>query len=121
KLILYKVNRIFGVPGVFHDLPECFIMCETKQPRRTMIILENITMTDFSKHLRRTKTIVFPFGTIEEHGSHLPLNTDSLIIHEALRRLKRKKEFFLAPVVDYGVCTTNKDHPGTLSITPETL
>src|SRR5271169_6638779 len=86
-----------------------------------MIILENITMTEFSRYLRRTKTIVFPFGTIEEHGSHLPLNTDSLIIYEALRRVKRKKEFFLAPVVDYGVCTTTKDHPGTLSISPETL
>lgn len=86
-----------------------------------MIVLENITMQEFKKYLRQTKTIVFPFGTLEEHGSHLPLNTDSLIIHEALRRVKRKKEFFVAPVVDYGVCTTTKDHPGTLSITPETL
>ena len=86
-----------------------------------MIILENITMTDFTKNLRRTKTIVFPFGTIEEHGSHLPLNTDSLIIYHALRRVKREKEFFVAPVVEFGVCTTTKDHPGTLSITPETL
>ncbi|MGD0280966.1 MAG: creatininase family protein [Dissulfurispiraceae bacterium] len=86
-----------------------------------MIILENITMTEFSKYLRQTKTIVFPFGTIEEHGSHLPLNTDSLIIYEALMRVKRKKQFFVAPVVDYGVCTTTKDHPGTLGISPETL
>lgn len=86
-----------------------------------MIILENITMTKFKKYLRQTRTIVFPFGAIEEHGSHLPLNTDSLIIHEALKRVKRKKEFFLAPVVDYGVCTTTKDHPGTLSISAETL
>jgi len=86
-----------------------------------MIVLEDITMQEFKKYLRQTKTIVFPFGTIEEHGSHLPLNTDSLIIYEALRRVKRKKEFFVAPVVDYGVCTTTKDHPGTLSISPETL
>ena len=86
-----------------------------------MIELENITMKEFSNGLRRTRTIVFPFGTIEEHGEHLPLNTDSLIILEALRRMKRKKEFFLAPVLDYGVCTSNKDHPGTLSISPETL
>jgi creatinine amidohydrolase len=31
------------------------------------------------------------------------------------------KKFFLAPVVQYGVCTTTKDHPGTISISPETL
>lgn len=86
-----------------------------------MYILENITMNEFKKFLRQTKTIIFPFGTIEEHGRHLPLNTDSLIIQETLKLVAKRKRFFLAPVVYYGVCTTTKDHPGTISITPETL
>jgi creatinine amidohydrolase len=86
-----------------------------------MYVLEHITMPEFRKYLKTTKTIVFPFGTIEEHGRHLPLNTDSLIITEALREVAKKRNFFLAPVVTYGVCTTTKDHPGTISITPETL
>lgn len=86
-----------------------------------MIILENITMTEFKKYMKQTKTIVFPFGTIEEHGSHLPLNTDSLIIQEVLKLVAKRKKFFLAPVVYYGVCTTTRDHPGTISISPETL
>ncbi len=86
-----------------------------------MIILENITMREFRKYLKQTKTIVFPFGTIEEHGSHLPLNTDALIINETLRLVAKQRKFFLAPLTYYGVCTTTKDHPGTISITPETL
>ena len=86
-----------------------------------MYILENITMTEFKKYLKQTKTIVFPFGTVEEHGSHLPLKTDAFIIEEALKSAAKKRKFFLAPVVYYGVCTTTKDHPGTLSISPETL
>jgi creatinine amidohydrolase len=86
-----------------------------------MYILENITMSEFKKYLRQTKTIVFPFGTIEEHGRHLPLNTDSLIIQEALKKVAKRKRFFLAPIVYYGVCTTTKDHMGTISITSETL
>jgi len=86
-----------------------------------MYILENITMHEFKQHLKKTKTIVFPFGTIEEHGKHLPLNTDSFIIEESLKRVARKRKFFLAPVVYYGVCTTTKDHPGTISISPGTL
>lgn len=86
-----------------------------------MYILENITMNEFKKYLRITKTIVFPFGTIEEHGKHLPLNTDSLIIQEAMKSVAKKRKFFLAPVVYYGVCTTTKDHAGTISISPETL
>lgn len=86
-----------------------------------MYILENITMQEFRQYLRKTKTIVFPFGTIEEHGRHLPLHTDSFIIQEILKRVAKKKKFFLAPLVYYGVCTTTRDHPGTLSISPETL
>jgi creatinine amidohydrolase len=86
-----------------------------------MYVLEQITMPEFRKYLNTTKTIVFPFGTVEEHGRHLPLNTDSLIITEVLREVAKKRKFFLAPVVSYGVCTTTKDHPGTISITPETL
>jgi len=86
-----------------------------------MHILETLTMNEFKKYLKGTKTIVFPFGTIEEHGSHLPLNTDSFIIQEALKLAARKRRFFLAPVLMYGVCTTTKDHPGTISISPETL
>jgi len=86
-----------------------------------MYILENITMTEFKKHLRQTKTIVFPFGTVEEHGSHLPLHTDAFIIWEVLKRVARKRKFFLAPLVYYGVCTTTRDHPGTISISPATL
>jgi creatinine amidohydrolase len=86
-----------------------------------MYILENITMTEFKKYLKQTKTIVFPFGTVEEHGSHLPLKTDAFIIEEALKFVAKKRKFFLAPVVYYGVCTTTKDHPGTISITAETL
>ncbi len=59
-----------------------------------MIILENITMKEFKKYLKQTRTIVFPFGAIEEHGSHLPLNTDSLIIQEVLKLVSKKKKFF---------------------------
>jgi creatinine amidohydrolase len=86
-----------------------------------MIILENITMKEFKKYLKQTRTIVFPFGTIEEHGSHLPLNTDSFIIQEVLKLVAKKKKFFLAPIINYGVCTTTREHPGTISISSETL
>ncbi len=86
-----------------------------------MYILETITMSEFKKYLKQTKTVVFPFGTIEEHGSHMPLNTDAFIIEEALKSVAGKRKFFLAPLMYYGVCTTTKNHPGTISISAETL
>ncbi|HMK61164.1 MAG TPA: creatininase family protein [Dissulfurispiraceae bacterium] len=86
-----------------------------------MIELENITMADYKRYLKQTQTIVFPFGTIEEHGRHLPLNTDALTIKEVLKRASCRKDFFMAPLIYYGVCTTTGDHPGTIGITPQTL
>jgi creatinine amidohydrolase len=86
-----------------------------------VILLEQITMKEFEDYLSRTKIIVFPYGTVEEHGSHLPLNTDSLIIREALLLAAKRMMFFIAPLIPYGVCSMTKDHPGTISITPETL
>lgn len=85
------------------------------------MLLENITMAEFKKHLKKTQTIIFPFGTVEEHGNHLPLNTDTLIIYETLKRVIQKKKVFLAPPLYYGVCTSTAQHPGTIGITPETL
>ena len=85
------------------------------------MLLENITMADFKRHLKKTQTIIFPFGTVEEHGNHLPLNTDTLIVYEILKRVIRKRKVFLAPPLYYGVCTTTSQHPGTISIRPETL
>ncbi len=100
-----------------------FLYCKMKKTGRSdnMIELENITMTDYKRYLKQTKTIVFPFGTIEEHGSHLPLNTDALIIREVLRKVSGKRKFFLVLLVYYGVCTTTGCHPGTIGITAETL
>ncbi|MBF0608619.1 MAG: creatininase family protein [Candidatus Magnetobacterium sp. LHC-1] len=85
------------------------------------MLLEEITMQEFQQHLLRCKTIIFPFGTVEEHGTHLPLFTDTLIANEVLMRVLRRRDVFLAPPVHYGVCTTTRQHPGTISIMPETL
>lgn len=85
------------------------------------MLLENMTMAEFKSHLKKTKTIIFPFGTVEEHGMHLPLNTDTLIIYEILKRVIRKRNVFIAPPLHYGVCTTTSRHPGTINISPRAL
>lgn len=83
--------------------------------------LEDMTMADFKRQLKSTRTIIFPFGTVEEHGRHLPLNTDTLIVYEILKSVAKKRKVFVAPPLYYGVCTSTGQHPGTLGITPETL
>ena len=83
--------------------------------------IEEITMEEFKKGLKKTKTLIIPYGTVEEHGRHLPLSTDTIIAVEILRLVGERKKVFIAPPLHYGVCTTTRLHPGTISITPETL
>lgn len=85
------------------------------------MLLGEVTMEEFRKKVRGTKTLVVPFGTIEAHGTHLPLNTDTFIIREAVKKASEKVNAFMAPPIQYGVCTSTAPHPGTIGITPRAL
>ncbi|MBI5642124.1 MAG: creatininase family protein [Deltaproteobacteria bacterium] len=85
------------------------------------MILGESTMTEFRKSVRGARTLIMPFGTVEAHGSHLPLNTDTFIIREVIKKVSEKNNVFMAPPLQYGVCTSTFDHPGTIGITSGTL
>lgn len=46
---------------------------------------------------------VIPVGSIEQHGPHLPISTDSDIVTEISKKLCQKKNFLLLPTINYGV------------------
>ncbi len=83
--------------------------------------LEEMTMEELTEAMKRCRTVLVPFGTVEEHGSHLPLNTDTLVVLEVLKRIASEEEVFVCPPVHYGVCTSTRKHPGTIALRPETL
>lgn len=83
--------------------------------------LNEITMKEFKDSLKTTKMLIVPFGVVEAHGTHLPLGTDTIIMEEAVRRVERKKKVFVAPPVNFGLCTSTGEHPGTIGISADTL
>jgi creatinine amidohydrolase len=85
------------------------------------MIIEELTMNEFTAGLLRTRTVLVPFGSTEEHGPHLPLATDTLHATVVGRKLSERRPIFIAPPVPYGVCRSSSDHPGTLSIRTATL
>ncbi len=52
---------------------------------------------------KKKHVAVIPVGSIEQHGSHLPISTDSDIISEIASRLCKKCDFLLMPTISYGV------------------
>lgn len=73
----------------------------------------------------KTATAVVPIGAIEQHGYHLPVSTDNVLI-EAIAKLsvERASEqipIVLAPVVPFGFSHHHLIYPGALSLSTDTL
>lgn len=85
------------------------------------MLITDLTMDEFAAGLEQTRTVIIPFGSTEEHGPHLPLDTDTIQAYEVSRTLAERRPIFVAPPVHYGVCRSTATHPGTLSISTSTL
>jgi len=55
----------------------------------------------------KNPTIIIPVGSLEQHGAHLPITTDSDIVTEIASRLAKKCGFIVFPTISYGV---SKEH-----------
>ncbi len=59
---------------------------------------------DLRKIIRKKKqTAIIPIGSIEQHGPHLPISTDSDIVTEIASRLSEKIKGILLPTITYGI------------------
>jgi creatinine amidohydrolase len=85
------------------------------------MIIEDMTMEEFSAGLESCRTVYIPFGSGEEHGSHLPLATDTIEAYEVGKRAAERIPLFVAPPIYYGSCRSTSRHPGTISISTSTL
>jgi len=69
--------------------------------------------------------VVLPVASIEQHGPHLPLFTDSLIVQEVLDRslglLPADFPVWTLPLLCYGKSTEHTAFPGTITLTSETF
>jgi len=85
------------------------------------MILAEMTMGEFENGIKTTRTILLPFGSVEEHGYHLPLSTDTIQAYEVGKAAAKISPLFIAPPVHYGCCRSTSCHPGTISISTNTL
>jgi creatinine amidohydrolase len=71
--------------------------------------------------LDRDTPVVFPIAALEQHGRHMPLFTDSLLLAEIIRRVKLMPvaaNVLFAPLQWLGNSHHHMDMPGTLSASP---
>jgi len=72
--------------------------------------------------LERDARLLVPVGTCEQHGPHLPLGCDTIIVEHLADDLSGALEILRAPTIEYGVNTaTERPFPGNASIRRKTL
>lgn len=69
----------------------------------SMVIVRDQLDPDLRKIIKKQKAVIIPVGSIEQHGPHLPVSTDSDIVSEIAKRVSDKCNFLLVPTVSYGV------------------
>lgn len=52
---------------------------------------------------KKKQVAIIPIGSIEQHGPHLPVSTDSDIVTEIAKKLSDKKGYLLLPTITCGI------------------
>jgi creatinine amidohydrolase len=83
-------------------------------------LVGELTSPEISRHLKATSILLLPLGAIEQHGPHLPLNTDVVVAEGMSRRIVARwgEEFDLwqLPTLALGLSREHDWAPGTLSL-----
>lgn len=70
--------------------------------------------------LDRKTPVVIPVAALEQHGRHMPVFTDSMLLGEIIRRAHRdvQQHVLLTPLMWLGNSHHHMDFPGTISAEP---
>lgn len=79
------------------------------------------TTEEIGQAIRECPIAILPLGAVEEHGPHLPLDTDNLAIGALSARIAEQIGCLLLPVLPYGQVWSLARFPGSLTISARTL
>ncbi len=83
--------------------------------------LDELSSKEFKKRINKNTIVILPVGIIEEHGAALPLCTDSLQSEYVAELVAEKVKGYILPPIRYGVCSSTKNFPGSISLSFDTM
>jgi creatinine amidohydrolase len=88
----------------------------------TSIPILNVRGAEVSEVVKLADLAILPFGSVEYHGPHAPLGTDSFIAAKLAERTSARLNTILCPLIAYTTCpVTTRGNPGTISIDAEVM
>ncbi len=88
---------------------------------RDTVLLAEMTWQDAKRAATEGSVVIIPFGSIEQHGHHLPLATDSINVAHVAGLAAKEAGALVAPCQVFGASHNHLDFAGTMSLEPETL
>jgi len=88
------------------------------------IDLGHLTWPEAEERLGAVDVAILPVGAIEQHGPHLPLDTDAYDAEYLARQVAAactEPKPVVLPLIPYGVSYHHEDFAGTISVSPNTL
>jgi creatinine amidohydrolase len=90
----------------------------TGSPRR----IKQMRPGEVADAITRDPRLIIPVGACEQHGRHMPLGSDTMIVEHLADDLSAEFGVCIAPTLEYGVnVATERGFPGNASLRKKTL
>lgn len=86
-----------------------------------MVMWGELTWPEVTAAVTDHECALLAFGAVEEHGPHLPLDTDVLVAEHLADRVARSSGLLCLPTVPYGQVWSLERFAGSLSVSDDTL
>lgn len=93
----------------------------TSYHRRVPVLVELRNVTSRQLKESAPPSLIVPLGSTEQHGPHLPLDTDTRIAVAVARAIAGRIDWLVAPAIAYGASGEHQSFAGTISIGTEAL
>jgi creatinine amidohydrolase len=90
-------------------------------PRHPECLLERVAQPVAARLISNSGLAVVAAGSVEQHGSHLPLGTDAFAALSIAERVAFRLDTVVASLGPVGVAHYHGSWAGSLSLTPETM
>jgi len=94
-------------------------MTTTKKPCYQW--LDELSTVEAAQAAKDDAIVIFPVGSVEEHGEHLPLCTDSVQPEYIALEVAKKTGCLVAPPLRYGICNAGRNFAGTITLEFDTF
>jgi len=84
--------------------------------------LDRLTWPEAAAWFRRDPRLLLPVGTCLQHGPHLPLGADTIVVERLAEAVSDKTGILVAPTLAYGVTSDiERSYAGTAALERKTL